>query len=105
MNIIKLILSSILLTTVIGCTEAQKDDTFAIVCGSVPVADSAFQIYASSGKVRASVIDTERAAVASAQAICDGPRPADTRSYIAAVQRALTAIANATAQARAQVVS
>lgn len=85
---------------VTACTEAQKDDAFAIACTAVSTADAGFQLYASTGKVRDSIIEAERAAVVGALAVCDGPRPADVKSALAAVNRALAAIANATAQAR-----
>lgn len=91
------------LTALAACTEAQKDDTFAIACASVSAADTGFQIYAASGKVRDSVTIPERDAVAAAQAVCDGPRPADVKTALAAVNRALKAIADATAKARVQV--
>lgn len=90
---------------VAACTEAQKDDTFAVVCSSVSAADAGFQIYASTGRVATKVMQDEAAAVDAAQAVCSGPRPSDTRSVLVAVQRALTAIANATKSARAQVVA
>lgn len=95
-------LVAVALLAITACTEAQKDDTFAIICGSVPVADALFQNYAGTGKVSAKVMSAEKVAVDGAQGVCDGPRPADTRTAIAAVQRALTAIANATSAARAQ---
>lgn len=97
-----LLLVAGLALAVAACTDAQKDDTFAIVCGSVPVADALFQNYASTGKVSAKVMNAEKLAVDGAQGACNGPRPADTRTAVAAVQRALTAIANATNTARAQ---
>lgn len=85
-----------------ACTPQQQDDTYAIVCSGVSLADSAFQIYATTGKVSARVIENERKAVAAAQAVCSGPRPTDVRAALAAVQRALTAIAEATREARQQ---
>lgn len=97
-----LLLASAIAFPVLACTPQQQDDTYAIVCASVSVADSGFQIYAAGGKVSAKVMTAEHNAVVAAQAVCSGPRPADVATAIAAVQRALTAIANATAQARAQ---
>lgn len=85
---------------VTACTEAQKDDTFAIACTAVSTADAGFQLYASTDKVRDSIIQAEKAAVIGAQAVCDGPRPTDVKGALAAVNKALAAIANATAQAR-----
>lgn len=90
---------------VAACTEAQKDDTFAVACAAVSAADTGFQIYAGTGKVRDSVVAAEQDAVAAAQATCDGPRPTDAKTALAAVNRALKAIANATASARTQVSS
>ena len=85
---------------VAGCTEEQKDDAFAIACTAVSTADAGFQLYASTGKVRDSVIEGEKAAVVAAQAICDGPRPVDVKTALAAVNNALAAISVATSQAR-----
>lgn len=87
----------------VGCTAADKDDTFATMCATVSAADVAFNLYAATGKVRQSVVDAERKAVAGVQAVCSGPRPQDTRTAIAAVSRALTAIATETARARQDV--
>jgi hypothetical protein len=91
-----------LLLGAVACTPGQINDTFTAVCTSVPVADAGFQIYASSGKVKKSVMDAERTSVAAAQAICNGARPADVNTSIAAVSRAVTAIAEATRAAKAQ---
>lgn len=85
-----------------ACTPQQQDDSFAIACTAVPLADAGFQLYAASGKVSQSVIDIERSAVVGAQAVCNGPRPADVKSSIAAISRALSAIASATARARVE---
>lgn len=85
-----------------ACTTAEKDDSFAVACASVSVADAGFQLYAATGRVSAKTIEKERVAVAAAQAVCSGPRPADVRTSMAAVQRALTAIIEATRQARVQ---
>lgn len=98
----RLLLIPALLVAVAACTPGELDDGFAIACQSVPLADAGFQLYASTGKVKASVIAIEKQAVAAAQGVCTGPRPADTKTAVAAVQRAVTAIINATAQARAQ---
>lgn len=101
-NMIVAALAAALLLT--ACTEGQKDDTFAIACTAVSTADVSFQLYASSGKVKPSVIEAERKAVIAAQAVCNGPRPANVRDALAAVNRALAAIAAATAQARVQAI-
>lgn len=85
-----------------ACTPQQQDDTYAIVCASIPVADQAFQIYAASGRVSANVIANEQLAVAAAQSVCNGPRPADTRTAVAAVQRAMSSILASTKAARTQ---
>lgn len=92
----------ILTLTLAACTPQQKDDAYAIVCASIPVADQAFQIYASTGKVSPSVIDKEQLAVSAAQQVCNGPRPPDTGSSLAAVQRAMASILASTKAARAQ---
>lgn len=86
-----------------ACTTQQSDDTYAVACSAVSLADAGFQIYASTGKVSQSIMDNERLAVVGAQAICDGPRPTNTATSLAAVTRALTAIATATSKARTQV--
>lgn len=91
-----------------GCTTAQIDQGKAIartsidvVCTSYPAADYAFQRYAATGKVSASVIGSERQAVAALAAICADP-PSDTRTAIASASRVLTALLNASETARKQ---
>lgn len=102
MKHVRLFLLAAASLAVVACTEAQKDDGFAIACAGVSAADTGFNIYASSGKVSQSVIDVETKAVTGAQAVCSGPRPVDVAGALAAVNAALRAIANATAQARVQ---
>lgn len=78
------------------------EDTFANACAGVPIADAGFRIYAQHEKVSRDVKQAEKKAVAAAQAVCDGPRPKDVPSAIAAVSRAIAAIADATRKAKAQ---
>lgn len=99
----RLLIAAATALTLAGCTTAQKDDTFAIVCAGVSTADIGFQLYANSGKVSAQIVRNEARAVAAAQAVCNGPRPDNVAQALAAVQRALTSIADATKQARVQV--
>lgn len=91
-----------LLLLATACTPGQLDDGFAIACASVPTADAAFQGYASTGKVSASVINDEKLAVQAAAAACNGPRPADVKTAIAYVQRIATRVLQAIATAKQQ---
>jgi hypothetical protein len=86
----------------LGVSACDLDDGFAIACTAVSTADAGFQIYASTGKVSLSTIKTERKAVAAAQAVCSGPRPQNVQEALAAVNRALAAIATATRKARSE---
>lgn len=85
-----------------ACSARDMDNAFAGLCNAVPIADAGFQYYASTGKVSASVIRSEARAVAAAQAVCNGPRPTNVQSAMAAVRAAIVAIAAETAKARAQ---
>lgn len=98
----KTVLIGLVACGVAACTPADKDDTYAIACASIPTADALFQVYASTGKVKQSLIDAERQAIAAAQAICNGPRPTNVQQSITAVNRAATAILQLIAQAKAQ---
>lgn len=85
-----------------GILPSNPDDQFALACTAINTADVGFQLYASTGRVSASVIEAEATAVAAARGICDGPRPADAKSALAAINRALAAVAAQTAAARKQ---
>lgn len=99
----KLTLSPLLVVLALAaCTSADRDDTYAIACSSIPTADALFQVYAGTGKVSASLVADEQAAIAGAQAICSGPRPANVKSALAAVNRAATAILGYIAKAKTQ---
>lgn len=85
-----------------ACTTTERDNAFDIACASIPTADAMFQVYAVTGKVSQSVIDGERQAIAAAQSVCNGPRPTDVKTSLAAVNRAATAILNYIAVAKKQ---
>lgn len=93
-----------MLLSAAACTPQQQDDAFGVACVGVATADAGFQVYAATSKVSTSVLRDETLAVAAAQAICSGPRPADVASSLSALRRALSAIAAATTRARAQAI-
>lgn len=98
----KKIAAMALLAAMTGCSTTERDNAFDIACASIPTADAMFQVYAGTGKVSQSIIDGERQAIAVAQTVCNGPRPADVKSSLAAVNRAATAILGYIAQAKKQ---
>lgn len=83
---------ALLAMPLVACTEAQKDDAFFVACASVPTADALFQTYVATGRVKQNVIDAEHAAIAAAQVACAGPRPSDSRTTAAYVQRVMATV-------------
>ena len=78
-----------------GPPQSDAERAYATACGTLAPAHAAFLVYAAFNDVDAKAREIEATAYASASAVCEGPLPRDLTSALAAITRALAAIAAA----------
>lgn len=98
MHISRLLPAAMLTLALGACTAAQRDQTLAIVCASVPTAELAFQQFAP--KASAATRNKVRSLAAGAQAYCATGNPKDVAGAVRSVNAIITAIVAETERAR-----